>query len=189
MRPKAQFSQARIVDCAFELARTEGLQRLSARTLAHRLGSSTSPIYTAFQTMAEIEDQVCERSTRTMLEYQLQPRTGSPLVDLCLGYLLFAMEERQLFQDMFLNKNELPAHSRQMRDFAFDQLMDKALAREDSLRGLPEDRRRELLEVLWTYTHGLAAQLNVGALALPDQPAIIAKLRRVIDPLLACLPR
>lgn len=188
MPPKSQFSKAEILEHAFAIARKEGLQKLSARTLAQSLGCSTSPIYTVFQTMQELEDLICERSTQIMLEYQTTTRTGDPLLDMCLGYVLFAIEEKQIFRDMFLNKTELSAHSQQMKLYAFNQLMEKILSREESLATLPESERLELLEVLWTYTHGLAAQLNIGAMPLTDQQEIIVRLRRVIQPLLACLP-
>jgi AcrR family transcriptional regulator len=189
MPPKAHFSKEQILECALEIAREEGLQKLSARSLAQRLGCSTSPIYTVFQTMSELGDLVCERSTGVMLEYQTKTLTGSPLLDMCLGYVLFAIGEKQLFRDMFLNKSELSEHSRRMKDLAFSQLLEKVLSREHALDGLSRREQMELLEVLWTYTHGLAAQVCVGAMALPDRQEIITRLRRVIDPLLACLHR
>lgn len=187
MPPKAQFDKERIIASALAIARGEGLSKLSARSLAQRLGCSTSPIYTTFQTMQELEDLVCERSTWIMLEYQTQSRTGSPLLDMCLGYVLFAIEEKQLFRDMFLNKPELSEHSRVMKELALQRLLAEVVSREPALTGLGRPEQLLLLETLWTYAHGLAAQLCVGALALPDQAAIIARLRMAIDPLLAGL--
>lgn len=186
MPPKAQFSRERVADCAFAIAREEGLARLSARGLAQRLGCSTSPIYTVFQTMQELEDLICERSVAVMLEYQTAKRTGSPLLDMCLGYVLFAIEERRLFRDMFLDKPALSEHSLRMKDLALERLLVEVVSREPALAGVDRRGRAELLEVLWTYTHGLAAQACAGALELGDHRAIIARLNKVIDPLLAC---
>ncbi|MCB2188412.1 MAG: TetR/AcrR family transcriptional regulator [Deltaproteobacteria bacterium] len=188
MPPKAQHDREKIVENALAIAREQGLGALSARALADRLGCSTSPIYTAFANMHELEDLICERSTRIMLEYQSQPRTGSPLLDLCLGYVLFAVAEKQLFRDMFLDRPALSAHSLAMRDLALQELLEKVVSREPALARLDQTARQELLETLWTYSHGLAAQYCVGALDPPATPLITARLRRVIDPLLACLP-
>lgn len=184
MPPKRQHSRNQIQDAAFAIAREQGLQQLSARSVAQKLGSSTSPIYSTFQNMQELEDLVCERSVEVMLEYQTATRTGSPLLDLCLGYVLFAVGEKQLFRDMFLNKQELSQHSLEMKQYAFGQLMEKMVSQEPALAGLSEPDMLDLLEILWTYTHGLAAQINIGAMGLPDEQAIIARLRKLIDPLI-----
>lgn len=187
MPPKAQFDKEQIIEGALAVAREEGLRKLSARSLAQRLGCSTSPIYTAFQAMQELEDLVCERSAQIMLEYQTLPRTGSPLVDMCLGYVLFAIEEKQLFRDMFLDKPELSAHSRAVKDQAYEHLLKEVVSRDPTLAGLSRSKNLQLLETLWTYAHGLAAQLCVGALTMRGQADIVARLRRVISPLLASL--
>jgi AcrR family transcriptional regulator len=182
--PKRQHSKKQIEEAAFTIAREQGLLSLSARSVANRLGCSTSPIYSTFQNMQELEDLVCERSVGVMLEYQTQTRTGSPLLDLCLGYVLFAVQEKQLFRDMFLNKQELSQHSLEMKDYAFGQLIEKMVSKEPALAGLSEPNMLELLEILWTYTHGLAAQINVGAIDLPDEQTITGRLNRLIDPLI-----
>ncbi len=184
MPPKRQHTRNQIEEAAFAIAREQGLQQLSARSVAQRLGSSTSPIYSTFQNMQELEDLVCERSVEVILEYQTKTRTGSPLLYLCLGYVLFAVEEKQLFRDMFLNKQELSQHSLEMKTYAYGQLMEKMVSKEPSLAGLDDPDKLELLEILWTYTHGLAAQINIGAVVLPDEQTITARLRRLIGPLI-----
>lgn len=184
MPPKVQFSKAQLLESAFEIARSDGLQGLSARSLAQKLGCSTSPIYTAFETMRELEELICERSTKVMLEFQTVTRTGAPLLDMLLGYVLFAVEEKQLFRDMFLEKQELSEHSHRMKDFAFDQLLKKVVSRETSLAGFGRKKRLEILDILWAYAHGLAAQLCIGAREWRGQDDVVAKLRMVIDPLL-----
>lgn len=189
MPPKAQFSREQILDAAFAMVQEQGLERLTARGLAKRLGCSTSPIYSAYATMQQLEDDICQRSVELMLQYQTQDRIGSPLVDLCLGYLLFAREHRQLFRDMFLNKQEISQHGLQMRAMAYEQIMSKMANREPALRGVGPEKALELIQIIMTYTHGLAMQTCMGAQCLPDQPALVERLRRVIEALLANLPR
>jgi AcrR family transcriptional regulator len=183
--PKRQHSKSQIEEAAFAIAREQGLQQLSARSVAQRLGCSTSPIYSTFHKMKELEDLVCERSVDVMLQYQTKARTNSPLLDLCLGYVLFAVEEKQLFRDMFLNKQELSQHSLDIKDHAFSQLMENMVSKEPALSGLSEPEMLEILDILWTYVHGLAAQINIGAIAIPAEEAIHARLRRLIQPLIA----
>jgi hypothetical protein len=60
-----------------------------------------------FENMHELKNLLSERSLEVMLEYQTKPCTGSPIMDLCLGYMLFSVEQIQLFRDMFLSKQEL----------------------------------------------------------------------------------
>jgi AcrR family transcriptional regulator len=183
--PKPHFTKQQITDAAFEIARTAGLQGLSARELAARLGCSTSPIYTYFKNMRELEDIVCELSTKLMLDYQTQKRTDSPLLDMCVGYVVFAKQEDRVFRDMFMEKESLSPHSQEMKTFAYTQLMEKVLSREPLLAGIDSRKKRKLLEILWTYTHGLATQINIGALDLPNERAMITHLKQVLPPIVA----
>ena len=185
MPPKPQFTRQQIIDAAFDIARIDGLQGLSARELADRLGCSTSPIYTYFQNMQELDDIICELSTKLMLEYQTRKWTDSPLLDMCVGYVMFAKQEGRAFRDMFMEKQRLSSHSQEMIKFAYNQLMVKVLSREPLLSDIDRRKKRKLLEILWTYTHGLATQINIGAIDLPNERAVVTHLKQVLPPIVS----
>lgn len=171
MPPKRQHTRESIINAALQIAREHGLNHLSARTVAQTLGCSTSPIYVNFATMEELHQEVRARAAATLSKHQQDQRTPSPLVNACLGYVWFAKREKLLFRDLFLANegqgglDSLPAESLRL-----------AAAQEPAQTGLSE----ESLEILWTYTHGLAAQANTGARDWPSQEALGSHLGKAI---------
>ena len=189
MPPKPHFSREQIIEAAFEIARDRGRGHLSARTVARKLKCSTSPIYSAFQTMQALDDAVCTKSTELMVQFQTRPITDSPFLDMGLGYILFAQKEQQIFRDMFLNKDDLRPHSRKMQQFAFTELLKKVMEKDPSLAGLTKSQKTELLRIMWIFTHGIACQASIKAMTFKNNQEIIALLKRVMDPLLETLKR
>jgi AcrR family transcriptional regulator len=184
MPPKKKFNKKEMLDAAFEIARNEGLLNLSARTIAESLGCSTSPIYSAFGSMEKVEEGVCKMSTELLLKYQTIPRTGFPFMDMGLGYIVFAKEEKRLFRDMFMNIDALKPFSQEMVKYASSELMDNVMRDDPALKCLDGEQKSELLQIMWTFSHGIATQMNINALGNRDEPWILSLLRRTIDPVI-----
>lgn len=49
MAPKKKFTKDQIIDAAFEIARTEGIEFITIRKVAEKLGGSIAPIYVNFK--------------------------------------------------------------------------------------------------------------------------------------------
>ena len=58
MPPKAKFTREEIVQAALGIVREDGIQALTARALGAKLGSSARPIFTIFQSMEEVQQEV-----------------------------------------------------------------------------------------------------------------------------------
>lgn len=58
MPPKAKYSREEIIEKAFEIAREKGIDEVTAREVAKALGTSSSPIFTAFKNMEEVQNEV-----------------------------------------------------------------------------------------------------------------------------------
>ena len=58
MPPKIKYTRDEIMKAAFEMARKKGIDAVAARELARALGTSTSPIFTAFKKMEELYAEV-----------------------------------------------------------------------------------------------------------------------------------
>ena len=54
MPPKAKYTREEIVQKAFQMTREKGIEAVAARELGKRLGTSSSPIFTAFKNMEEL---------------------------------------------------------------------------------------------------------------------------------------
>ena len=58
MPPKPKFTKEEIVTAALELVSEKGIEALTARELGVRLGSSARPIFTVFNSMEEVQEEV-----------------------------------------------------------------------------------------------------------------------------------
>ena len=55
MPPKKKFTREEIIQIAYEMAREKGIDAVVARELGKRMGTSSSPIFTAFKNMEEVQ--------------------------------------------------------------------------------------------------------------------------------------
>ena len=60
MPPKAKFTREQITKAALEIVREENFERLTARSLGKKMGSSACPIFTVFENMEEVQQAVLE---------------------------------------------------------------------------------------------------------------------------------
>lgn len=105
MARKESITKNDILNAAFEMAREEGFEQVSARTLAARAGCSTQPIFRVYKNMEELGGEVFE----TAIEYfnafyeRFPKKNETPFVNLGLAYIQFATEEPKLFKLLFLS--------------------------------------------------------------------------------------
>ncbi len=100
MPPKSRIEREEILSRAFEIARREGFESLTARGLAAALGCSTQPIYDAFADRKALEAAVAGRAFAFMLcRMRENPEPDVPPdAAIALGYIRFALEEGHLFR-------------------------------------------------------------------------------------------
>ena len=100
MPPKSRIEREEILNRAFELARREGFEPLTARGLAASLGCSTQPIYDAFADRKALEAAAAGRAFAFMLRRMREnPEPDVPPdAATALGYIRFALEEGHLFR-------------------------------------------------------------------------------------------
>ena len=153
MPPKSKYTAQEILDIAFNMVRCHGWTALSARAIADELKSSTMPIYAHFKSMENLEEEIIKKSLSLLLDYQTTIRTGDPVLDSGIGYVLFAKEEQHLFKGI----NDVK-YSRLLLKYGqsnFDLLMGP-LSRDPRVAAYTEDQHRQILFVQWVFIHGLA---------------------------------
>jgi AcrR family transcriptional regulator len=170
MTQKAFFTKEAIVEAAFTLTREKGWAGVTARNIARKLGSSTMPIYSSMKSMDEIEFEVKARAEALMLEYQKREYTENSALNMAVGYVTFARDERNLFRFLFVDKPTEPVRQGDGTGgsvLKLDQflagarparLIDQALTAMEDPRILKS----------WIFTHGLASLVSGGVLDLPD---------------------
>lgn len=104
MPPKPKFTKDEIVTAAFELARAEGAQALTAREVGRRLGVSSSPIFTVFTDMAELHAAVEGRAEVCFKEYMAMAEDYAPAYKKRgMQWVRFAQDEPMLFRLLFMS--------------------------------------------------------------------------------------
>lgn len=161
MPPKAKFERKQIIEAALGLVREEGFDALTARALAERLGSSPRPIFTVFQSMEEVQEEVQSAARRHYNQYireGLAKTDGPRFKGVGEQYIRFAMEEPKLFALLFMKEQEerpgiegvLP-----VIDENYGAILQSIV---DSY-GVSDTDAQSLYQHLWIYSHGIAALL------------------------------
>lgn len=157
MPPKPKFTKEEIVAAALELVSHRGLEGLTARELGAALGSSARPIFTVFQSMEEVAQEVRKAAMVRFEGYAADTLPGIPLFkQVGIQMVRFGTREPKLYQLLFMEENR----NATTFDDVVGILGDTALRCLESIRreyGLNEAQARGLFENVWIYTFGVGA--------------------------------
>ena len=169
MPPKIKFSSDDIIGAAFTVVRKQGFQTLSTRSIAKELSASTMPIYTYLKSKQNLEQAIIKKAFELLFSYQTTPRTGDLFLDMGIGYVLFAKEEKHLFR--CLNDERHLALNKKFHEQNVDSLTCK-LSDHPLVKGASQDEIRQFFLQGWTYSHGLATLINNAFYADIDEKEI-----------------
>ncbi|MHA2852892.1 TetR/AcrR family transcriptional regulator [Paenibacillus lautus] len=105
MAPKTKFTKQDIVVAAFDIAKTDGIESITIRKVAERLGSSIAPIYVNFNDVQELLQQVVERALQVARGMIMEEQSGQPFRDIGMASLRFAKEYPVLYRDLMMKDN------------------------------------------------------------------------------------
>lgn len=121
MPPKAKYTREEIIEKAFEMARENGIDSVVARELGKVLGTSSSPIFTAFKNMEELHMEVRKAALKEFETYVSDALNYTPASKYVgMKMIEFAMNEPNLFQLVYMREH----HSTQTFDMLVDELGD-----------------------------------------------------------------
>lgn len=107
MPPKAKYTKEEIVQVAFDMTKENGFGSVTARALGKRLGTSATPIFTVFQNMHELQQEVRKLAGKEFEKYVADALTFTPAFkQFGIQMIRFAMEEPQLFRIFYMEVNE-----------------------------------------------------------------------------------
>ena len=157
MPPKAKFTREQITKAALEIVREENFERLTARSLGKKMGSSACPIFTVFENMEEVQQAVLEAVKDVYKGYVEKGLSENPAFKgVGTQYILFAMNEPKLFQILFMSEQtELPDIDNVLP--LIDESYDKILASITAGYGIKGKDAERLYQHLCIYTHGIAS--------------------------------
>ena len=103
MPPKVKFQKEEIVEAALQAVREKGVDGVTAREVARRLGVSTRPIFTWYAAMDELKRDVFESAKARYRAYIEAGLTEPiPFLGVWRQYLGFARQEPELYRLLFL---------------------------------------------------------------------------------------
>ncbi|MFJ5716051.1 TetR/AcrR family transcriptional regulator [Neobacillus sp. NPDC093127] len=105
MAPKKKFSKDDIIEAAFEIAREEGIDSISVRKVADKIGSSIAPIYVNFTDVDELKNAVLNKIHDISQQMLMTKYSENPFLNIGIASLKFAREYKVLFKDLVMNSN------------------------------------------------------------------------------------
>lgn len=161
MPPRAKFTREEIIEAAFQMAREEGIDKITARELGNRLGSSARPIFTVFESMEEVKAEVIAHAKKAYGQYVTDGlKQELAFKGVGMAYITFAIEEPKLFQLLFMSavaqqtgvESILP-----QIDASYEDILQSVQKYVDS-----REAADMIYQHLWTYTHGIATMCATG---------------------------
>lgn len=154
MPPKIVFSKEEIIQIAFDMFRSEGIENITARNVASKLGCSTAPIYTSFRNIDEIKQKVLEKAFATLQEYTEKEYTKDTFLNIGVGLLCFVRDYKKVYKTLFIENSN---YSDLIKEFGSNNLTQ--MKKGQYLTVFNEDDMSEILKKMHVFTHGLAAFL------------------------------
>ena len=169
MPPKCKFTKDEIVQAALDIVRSEGIDTITARGLAAKLGTSTRPIFTFYDNMEELRQDTVMAAKALYTQYAMEGlHSEPPFMGIGVQYLKFAKEEPKLFQLLFMS--EMPEKFdpfTAMRTYD-DRFEDVVHIIQEGFQ-VDSDAAAKLYRHLWIYTHGIATLLVTKVCNFSDE--------------------
>lgn len=158
MPPKAKYTKEQIIKAAFDLTREEGLGAVTARALGAKLGSSARPIFSVFDNMDEVIEEVIKAAKKLYTEYidTALNQTDMPAFKAVgVQYIRFAMVEPKLFMIMFMSEQKEKPDVMNVLPI-IDENYPKILASVKNSFQFDDEQSERLYRRLWIFSHGIA---------------------------------
>ncbi|XDD49727.1 TetR/AcrR family transcriptional regulator [Leptospira sp. WS92.C1] len=172
MPPKQRFDREQILIAAMRIAEAETVANITVRKVGESLGGSSQPIYSYFQTIEKLTQEVRKEIYERVLEYTKVEYTNSPFLNIGVGFVVFARENPNLFRSLFLDANAAKTFTQKLIIFAEHRVSDEPL-----FQSINKSELRQLALSRWVYVYGFASLVNVGIVKNPTDDEIIKNIR------------
>lgn len=157
MPPKPKFKKEEIVAAAMEIVSEKGIECLTAQELRNVLNCSASPIFTVFNTMKEIQEEVRIAAMERFEQYEVAAVTDMPIFkQIGMKMVMFGVQEPKLYQLLFMQENRNAVTF----DDVFGELGDTATLCIEAIKkdyDMTLEQAKVLFENVWIYTFGVGA--------------------------------
>lgn len=177
MPPKVKITKEMVIDAAFDIVRTEGADRITARSISERLNCSTQPVLYHFASIEEIKRTVYQKADEYHTNYvmNMDKLDGNPMRTIGLNYIRFSREESHLFRFLF-QSNEFSGVS--TLDLIDSEELGPIMSIITQELKVSLSEAKEIFSTLFVFVHGYAS-LYANNSMLYDEKSIIKSMERV----------
>lgn len=163
MSPKPKFTKEEIVSVALDIVSQGGTEALTARELGAKLGTSARPVFTVFNGMEELQNEVRSAAMARFENMRAEQLSGMPTFkQIGMKMVLFGIKEPKLYRLLFMNENESATSFEDM----FGRLGSSATQCVETIEkdyALSPSQARTLFEHTWIHTFGIGTLCATGA--------------------------
>ena len=160
-----------IVKGAVKLINDNGWLNLNARSLAKHLGISTKPLYRIYNNMDEIKKDVLIEINRQYDEFiKSKIDSKKALLTLCIAYVEFANDYKNLFCSLFLSDN---LKWKKIEDVFDEKWNQSTIINLVNKHGFSFEEAKELFLHMWLYSNGLATLIATNQIKLDEEKIMI----------------
>lgn len=170
MPPTPKITKEMVRNAGFSIVRTQGVEKLNARTVAQQLSCSTQPVMYHFSTMEELRHAVYKKADLYHSEYLMQVHAPGEmfLLGIGLNYIRFAVEEPALFRFLF-QSGYAPGNS--ILEMIDSDALRPLLEAMGGVIGLPENKIKEVFVSIALFAHGYASIIANNGFSFDEEAA------------------
>ncbi|MCH5194104.1 MAG: TetR/AcrR family transcriptional regulator [Oscillospiraceae bacterium] len=174
--PKQRITKKMVVDAAFELAKSGGMEQVTVKTIAEKIGCSVQPIYSYCKNMDGLKQDVTNRVKNFIKEYVAsQIDMNDPFRSTGRAYIQLTKEEPHLFKIFILHRRDGISSLDDLYRTETDEKIPSFIA--DNLNISTEKAKQLHLDML-IYTIGIGTIFSVTTPGIPTDE-IFAQQERV----------
>lgn len=157
MPPRPKYTKEEIVDAAYELTRERGIDAVVAREVGKRLHTSASPIFTVWNSMEELKEEVWKLAKQKYQEYMEDIFDYTPsFKEFGMRWVGFAAEEPNLYRLLFLSRRDTHTPYVRFRQ-EFGSILIPLVKEIMKTFGLSKEDAEDLLNQMILFANGIAA--------------------------------
>lgn len=167
MPTNVRITKDMILDTAFDIARSGGLEDVSNREIASRLGCSIRPIYYQFKNTDELKGELYAKIEKYFYTYLMDNMRDDipPYKQVGINYIRFAREESHLFRILFMSETNLLPIGFVTKDE--DDFRELAKFIKFSTK-LSDDDIKTFHVRMWLFAHGIASLVASNTVVFSD---------------------
>lgn len=166
MSKPTKITKELILEKAFEIARTQGIEKVSNREIAKKLNSSIRPIYYQFENSEELYNELLMKMEKYFYRFLLDNTIENipKYKQVGINYIKFAKCEPKIFKALFMRETNLVVENfiEQTKEF---KEVEKFIKISTNLK---DEEIKTFHVKMWIFTHGLATLVANNTINLTD---------------------